>query len=91
MKSNKLTSIKPKESDVVLTNTAQVIQNVLPNHTLDIKASVVERGALKNVDKRNRTHYIKLDCSIKDSAGTIAQVFNRFVLLDESIIIRSIP
>ena len=89
--SNTPTSVKPDGSDVALKHNTFCLQNVLPHHTLDIRTSFVKRGSLKHVDTQNRTHYIKLDCSIKDAAGKIVQVFNRFILLDESITKVSLP
>ena len=79
------TSVNPDSEDMPLAHIVTSIQNVLPNHTLEMTSSLVKRGPLKNVDRLSRTHYIKLDCKIKDMPGNTVQEFNRFILLDLSL------
>ena len=76
------TAVTPDDTDVITSTVVSSIENLLPKHTLEMTSSLVKRGRLKNIDKLNRTHYIKLDCKIKNESGNTVQVFNRFILLD---------
>ena len=76
------TDIKPEFADTIQSTVLSSVKNLIPNHTLEVKYSLAKRGCLKYPDKHCRSHYIKLDCTLKNDAGLTVQVFNRFILLN---------
>lgn len=81
--SDHCTSIKPEPIDETKNVQRKHFTKLIPNHTIEMKSTLCKRGNLKHIDKKNRTHYIKLDCKIKNNTGNTVQVFNRFILLDD--------
>lgn len=79
------TKVKPLEDDYSSLSVLTEIPNILPGHVLEVKSSYHKRGPLKNIDKNNRTCYLKLDCKILKN-GKIVQTFNRFILLNNNIL-----
>lgn len=83
------TQVNPSKDDSPERLSALVLTKIpelLPGHVLEITSSYHKRGTLKNNDRRNRSCYLKLDCRIVDKSGKLVQVFNRFVLLDPTIL-----
>lgn len=76
--------VTPHSSDIVGQSSAHTL-SIIPHHTVQIISSISERGTLKHVDSQGRTHYLKLECKIIDSAGVTVQVCNRFIFLSPKL------
>lgn len=85
MKASYNTQVAPANEEGAAVPIRTVLTNVLSRHTIIVYTSCHKRGPLKNRDRHNRSHYLKLDCRIMDDSGACIQTFNRFVLLDLAV------